>query len=121
MPHDPTTYDPYKIRPLGSRVIVKFDPQQQYLGDESLDVLIPEKYRRCPLRGEVIAVGPGRLMETGRRDHMGMRPGDFVRFGPYNGLVIEQDFDPDHEYRVMEQWKEAFGMDAPDVYLMEVE
>ncbi len=78
-----------KIRPLEDRVVVQpFEAEEKTAGG----IVLPDTAREKPLRGKVIAVGPGRLLEkTGERVPVGVKVGDRVVYGKYSGTEIEID------------------------------
>lgn len=74
-----------KIRPLGDRVIVKAMTQEVTKGG----IIIPDTVKEKPQQGKVVAVGPGRLSESGERLTPEVKEGDTVLFGKYSGTEIE--------------------------------
>ncbi|HYE72134.1 MAG TPA: co-chaperone GroES [Blastocatellia bacterium] len=77
-----------KIRPLHDRIIVKrIEEQEQVRGG----IYIPDTAKEKPQEGEVIAVGPGKVLDTGTKLEMGVKPGDRVLFGKYSGTEIKLD------------------------------
>lgn len=82
--------DEKMVRPLGDRVIVKRDK-----GDEKTagGLYIPEAAQEQMCRGEVIAVGPGRVTSQGVRVEPSVKRGDRVLFSRYAGQERGQRFD----------------------------
>lgn len=77
-----------KIRPLHDRIIVKrIEEQEQVRGG----IYIPDTAKEKPQEGEVIAVGPGKVLDTGTKLEMGVKAGDRVLFGKYSGTEIKLD------------------------------
>lgn len=76
-----------KIRPLGDRVIVQAMTQET----SKSGIIIPDTAKEKPQQGKVIAVGPGRLSDTGERLTPEVKEGDVVLFGKYSGTEIEVD------------------------------
>jgi chaperonin GroES len=77
-----------KIRPLGDRVIVEAMSQET----SKSGIIIPDTANKeKPQQGTVIAVGPGRLSESGDRLAPEVKEGDVVLFGKYSGTEIEVD------------------------------
>ncbi len=74
-----------KIRPLGDRVIVKAMAQET----SKSGIIIPDTVKEKPQQGKVVAVGPGRLSESGERLSPEVKEGDVVLFGKYSGTEIE--------------------------------
>ena len=76
-----------KIRPLGDRVIVEAMTQET----SKSGIIIPDTAKEKPQQGKVVAVGPGRLSESGDRLAPEVKEGDLVLFGKYSGTEIEVD------------------------------
>ena len=74
-----------KIRPLGDRVIVQAMTQET----SKSGIIIPDTAKEKPQQGKVVAVGPGRLSESGDRLAPEVKEGDTVLFGKYSGTEIE--------------------------------
>jgi chaperonin GroES len=76
-----------KIRPLDDRVVVEpFEAEEVTSGG----IVLPDSAREKPQQGQVIAVGPGKLLEkTGERGQMSLKLGDRVFYGKYSGTEIE--------------------------------
>lgn len=77
-----------KLRPLDDRVVIR--------AAESADkspggIVLPDMAKERPTRGEVLAVGPGRLLDNGARAEMSVKPGDVVVFPMYSGSDVEMD------------------------------
>ena len=71
-----------KLRPLGDRVIVKALPKEEVT---KTGIILPETVdKERPEQGEVIAVGPGRLLDSGSRAAMNLKVGDKVVFKKYS-------------------------------------
>lgn len=77
-----------KIRPLDDRIVV--EPMQ---AEETTagGILLPGNSQEKPQRGTVVAVGPGKLLESGQRGELSVTVGDEVIFGKYGGTEIEVD------------------------------
>ncbi len=86
-----------KIRPLGDRVVVK--PTQREEVTKS-GIVLPDTAKEKPQRGEVIAVGPGRLTDEGERLPMEVKVGDEVLFAKYAGTELKID---DEEYLILSE------------------
>jgi len=63
-------------------------------------IIIPDTAKEKPMEGEVISVGPGKIMEDGKRSPVDVKPGDRVLFGKYAGTEIKID---DVEYVIMRE------------------
>lgn len=74
------------IRPLEDRVLVK--PIEAESKTAS-GIYLPESAKEKPVRGEVVAVGPGKRLENGKRAEMSVRIGDTVVYGKYAGTEVE--------------------------------
>ena len=75
-----------KLRPLQDRVIVK---QSEAEEKTKSGILLPDTAKEKPTKGKVIAVGPGRLDDSGKPMEIGLRVGDTVYYGKYSGTDIE--------------------------------
>lgn len=89
-----------KIRPLNDHVVIK--PLKVEEVTKSGIVLPDTAREEKPEQGEVIAVGPGKLLENGQRAPMSVKVGDTVLFTKYAPDEIEID---DEEYLVVEEEK----------------
>jgi chaperonin GroES len=79
-----------KIRPLQDRVLIKrIDEQEQVRGG----IIIPDTAKEKPQEAEVIAVGPGKLDDDGKRLPVDVKVGDKVLVGKYSGSDIKIDGD----------------------------
>ena len=75
-----------KFRPTEDRVLVEpVEADEKTTGG----IILPDSAREKPQRGMVIAVGPGKLLDSGRRGEMGVSLGDEVFYGKYSGTEIE--------------------------------
>jgi chaperonin GroES len=85
------------LRPLHDRVLVKrLDEQESMRGS----IIIPDSAKEKPQQAEVIAVGDGKLLETGERSPIDVKPGDRILFGKYSGSEIKVDGD---EYLIVRE------------------
>ena len=75
-----------KIRPLDDRVVVKILEAEDITKG---GIVLPDKAKEKPSRGEVVALGIGRLMDTGERGPLSLKKGDMVLFGKYSGSEIK--------------------------------
>ena len=71
-----------KIRPLHDRVIVRREEEEQKTAG---GILLPGSAQEKPNRGEVIAVGSGRILDNGETRAVDVKVGDIVVFGQYAG------------------------------------
>jgi chaperonin GroES len=79
-----------KIRPLHDRVIVKRMEEERV---SSGGIVIPDTATEKPIRGKVIAVGKGRILENGDIRALDVKAGDKVLFGKYSGTEVKVDGD----------------------------
>ena len=76
------------FRPLGDRVLVKrVEEESKTKGG----IIIPDTAKEKPQEGEVIAVGPGALDESGKRIVMDVKAGDRILFGKWSGTEVKLD------------------------------
>ena len=79
-----------KLNPLDDRVVVKpLDAEETTAGG----IVLPDAAQEKPQRGTVVAVGPGKLLDSGERSTPSVSVGDEVLFGKYGGTEIEVDGD----------------------------
>lgn len=77
-----------KLRPLHDRVIVKrLEEEKKTAGG----IIIPDNAAEKPVRGEVVAVGPGKKSEDGKTIAMDVKTGDVILFGKYSGSEVKVD------------------------------
>ncbi len=77
-----------KIKPLGDRILVLgVEKEKKTKGG----ILIPDTAKEKPQEGKVIAVGPGKVNEKGKRILLDVKKGDRVLFGKYAGNEIKID------------------------------
>ncbi len=79
-----------KFRPMDDRILV--EPCE---ADETTagGIILPDTAREKPQRGVVVAVGPGKLLDSGNRGEMSVSISDEVFYGKYSGTEIEFDMD----------------------------
>ncbi len=78
------------LKPLDDRVVVQpLEAEETTAGG----IVLPDAAREKPQRGKVVAVGPGRLLDSGERCAISVTVGDEVLFGKYGGTEIEVDGD----------------------------
>lgn len=78
------------IRPLQDRVIVKRKEAEDRTAG---GIVIPDTAREKPSRGEVIAVGGGKVLDDGRIRPPSLKVGDEILFGKYSGTEVKLDGD----------------------------
>jgi chaperonin GroES len=77
-----------KIKPLGDRVVIKPTPKEEV---SKGGIVIPDTVKEKPQEGKIIAVGPGKLSEDGKRIAMEVKVGDKVIYSKYAGTEIKVD------------------------------
>ena len=75
-----------KLQPLGDRLVVR--PMERE-GKTKTGIYLPDTAKEKPMEGKVIAVGPGRLTEDGKRIPMDIKVGDIVIYAKYGGTEIK--------------------------------
>jgi chaperonin GroES len=79
-----------KIRPLDDRVVVQpVESEERTAGG----IVLPDSAKEKPQRGRVVAVGPGKLLDSGKRGELSVSVGDEVIYGKYGGTDIELNGD----------------------------
>ena len=77
-----------KFRPLGDRIVVRRVKEEQKTAG---GIIIPETAQEKPQEGEIIAVGPGALDDSGKRVPPEVKVGEFVLFGKWSGTEVRID------------------------------
>ena len=77
-----------KIRPLHDRVVLKRKEEERWSPG---GIVIPDTAKEKPIRGQVLAVGNGKILEDGRLIPLDVKVGDEVLFGKYSGNEIKVD------------------------------
>jgi chaperonin GroES len=86
-----------KIRPLHDRVIIqRLEAETKSAGG----IVIPDTAAEKPIRGKVIAVGKGKILENGDIRPLDVKVGDHILFGKYSGTEVKVDGE---EYLVMRE------------------
>ena len=79
-----------KIRPLHDRVIIKrLDEERTSPGG----IVIPDSATEKPIKGKVVAVGKGKILENGEVRALDVKVGDNILFGKYSGTEVKVDGD----------------------------
>jgi len=84
-----------KLKPLGDRVVVRPIEKEEMTKS---GLVLPDTAKEKPQEGEVVAVGPGKLGEDGKRLPMEVKEGDKVLFAKYAGTEVKLD---DQEYLIL--------------------
>ena len=85
------------VRPLDDRVVVeRLEAEEKTAGG----ILLPDTAKQKPQQGKVIAVGPGKLNDSGSRSALAVKVGDTVLFGKYSGSDVEVN---GKEYKIVRE------------------
>tara|TARA_B100000749_G_C18198919_1_gene371142 strand:+ start:31 stop:339 length:309 start_codon:yes stop_codon:yes gene_type:complete len=92
------------LTPLGDRVLVKRIDS----GEEEVrgGIVIPDTAKEKPQEGEVVAVGEGKVLDSGQKLEMSVKAGDRILFGKYSGTEVKLDGE---EYLIMRE-EEVLGV-----------
>lgn len=78
------------IRPLGDKLVIKvIEDTEQTSGG----IFIPDSAKEKPQKGEVVAVGPGKTLEDGKKEEMEVKVGEIVLFAKYAGTDVKMGED----------------------------
>lgn len=86
-----------KFKPLGDRVVVKPEEDKEEMKG---GIIIPDTAKEKPQKGEIVAVGPGKADDSGKKIAMEVSVGQKILFGKYSGTEIKID---GVEYLIMHQ------------------
>ena len=75
-----------KVRPLDDRVVIRPAASEEVTTG---GIVLPDSAKEKPQRGEVVAVGSGRLLESGERASLSIEVGDIVIYGKFGGVDME--------------------------------
>ena len=75
-----------KLKPLADRVVIKVIEETE---SSPGGIILPDTARERPQRGEVLAVGPGKVSKDGQREPMDVKVGDVVLFTKYGGTEVK--------------------------------
>jgi len=85
------------VKPLADRVLVKpLDAEEKTAGG----IIIPDNAKEKPQKGEVVAVGPGKIADSGEKVPMELKKGDRILYGKYSGTEVKVD---GSEYLIMKE------------------
>jgi len=76
------------VKPLDDRILVK---QSEAETKTAGGIVLPDAAREKPQRGKVVATGPGKMLDSGKRGKMGLKKGDEVYYGKYTGTEVKID------------------------------
>ena len=90
-----------KVVPLGDRIVVKQSRQEEV---RASGLVIPDTAREKPQLGKVIAVGPGRIDDNGKRVTIDVKNGDRVLYAKYSGKDVPRGiFGDEDEYMILKE------------------
>jgi len=75
-----------KLRPLGDRVVIQPTPREEMTKS---GIVLPDTAKEKPQEGTIIAAGPGRINEDGKREPMDVKTGDKVLYAKYAGTEFK--------------------------------
>ena len=81
-----------KVKPLYDRLIVKRVEEKEV---KTGGIIIPDTAKEKPQEGEVVAIGPGRLSEDGKRMPLEVKAGDRILIGKYTGTDVKIEGEED--------------------------
>jgi chaperonin GroES len=85
------------LRPLDDRIVVQpMEAESTTAGG----IVLPDSAREKPQRGKVVAVGPGKLLDSGKRGEVSVTVGDVVIYAKYGGSEIEVNGD---DYKILRE------------------
>lgn len=87
------------IKPLGNRVLVQRSKAQTSKGG----ILLPDSAQEKPKEGIILAVGPGKICESGECACMNVKEGDRVLFSAYAGTEVKQSDSDDEEFLILSE------------------
>ena len=88
-----------KLEPMADRIVVKPIEREE---KTKAGIYLPDTAKEKPQEGEVLAVGPGRLSDDGKRIAMDVKVGDVVIYAKYGGTEIK-DEDTDEELVILRE------------------
>ena len=77
-----------KLRPLGDRVVIEPTPREEMTKSV---IVLPDTAKEKPQEGKVLAVGPGRILDDGKRESVDVKVGDKVLYAKYAGTEFKID------------------------------
>jgi len=86
-----------KLKPLDDRIVVKPQEAEERTAG---GIVLPDTAKEKPMTGKVIAVGPGKLLDSGERGKMSVKKNDVVVYGKYSGSEVELD---GTEYKILRE------------------
>ena len=77
-----------KLNPLSDRIVVKAHEAEEKTAS---GIILPDTAKEKPQMGEILAVGPGKVNDSGTTNKMSLKKGDKVLYGKYSGTEITLD------------------------------
>jgi chaperonin GroES len=77
-----------KLRPLGDRVVIQPTAREEMTKS---GIVLPDTAKEKPQKGKVLAVGPGRTLDDGKREQIDVKKGDSVMYAKYAGTEFKID------------------------------
>jgi len=78
------------LKPLSDRIIIKAVTAEEKTAG---GIVLPDTAKEKPQQGEVVAVGPGKVLDNGKVAPMDVKPGDRVYYGKYSGTEVKLNGD----------------------------
>lgn len=85
------------IRPIGDKVVVQTTEADE---KSAGGIVLPDTAKKRPQEGKVVAVGPGRVLDSGERAPMSLKEGDIVIYAKYGGNEVTVDGE---DYIILDQ------------------
>ena len=86
-----------RLKPLGDRILVRRIEEEE---TKKGGIIIPDTAKEKPIEGEVVAVGPGRMLDNGQKQSLEVKEGNKVLFGKYSGTEVKIEGE---EYLIMRE------------------
>jgi len=86
-----------RIKPLSDRVVIKPSPAEEKTKG---GIILPDTAKEKPVVGEIVAVGPGKVSDDGKKIPMEVKVGDKVLYGKYSGTEVTVEGE---EYLIMRE------------------
>ncbi len=86
-----------KLKPLADRVVIKPSPAEEITKG---GIIVPDTAKEKPVIGEVVAVGPGKIADDGKKIVPEVKAGDKVLYGKYSGTEVTVEGE---EYLIMRE------------------
>ena len=79
-----------KLKPLGDRVVIQPTPREEMTKS---GIVLPDTAKEKPQEGTIVAAGPGKILDDGKRESMDVKTGDKVLYAKYAGTEFKVDGD----------------------------